>query len=256
MAQRRMFSLKIIDTDLFLDMPTSTQLLYFHLSMRADDDGFVAAPKKIIKIAGCNEDDMKILYAKQFILPFESGICVVRHWRIHNYIQKDRYQQTIYQAEKVALETSNNGSYEKCIQNVSRMDTQVRLGKVRLGKDNIQKIFIVKTSDKKAVSINALVRFWNSHGDLPKHDIKVSINYLKEKHKKIVALFSKANLIVAIDNYGQLMKNRKACPEDYWWTAKYDLWQFIDRENGLVKFIKYDEQNYMTKKAKEKEWWP
>ena len=86
MAQRRMFSLKVIDTDEFLDMPQSSQLLYFHLAMRADDDGFVSNPKKIMKITGSGDDDAKVLTAKNFIIPFESGVCVIRHWRIHNYI--------------------------------------------------------------------------------------------------------------------------------------------------------------------------
>lgn len=142
MANRRMFSLKIIDTDLFLDMPVSSQLLYFHLSMRADDDGFVSSPKKIIKMVNCSEDDFKILMAKNFVIPFESGICVIKHWKIHNYIQNDRYNKTMYQHEKQAL-VDIDGTYEiddsvntdtECIQDGYKPDTQVRLGKVRLGK--------------------------------------------------------------------------------------------------------------------------
>lgn len=130
-----MFSLDVIDTDLFIDMPHSSQCLYFHLAMKADDDGFVASPKKIAKSINVSNDDFKLLIAKGFIIPFESGICVITHWRIHNYIQNDRYTRTIYQNEKEQLNTDNKGIYT-CIQNVSKMDTQVRLGKVRLGKDN------------------------------------------------------------------------------------------------------------------------
>ena len=136
MANRRMFSLKVIDTDEFLDMPQTTQLLYYNLAMRADDDGFIGNPKKIMRISGCGDDDMKVLIAKRFVIPFESGICVIRHWRIHNYIQSDRYCETEYLEEKKKL-LINNGKYEpknKCIQDVSKTDTQVRLGKVRLGK--------------------------------------------------------------------------------------------------------------------------
>lgn len=132
MAQRRMFSLKIIDTDLFLDMPISTQLLYFHLSMRADDDGFVSNPKKITKMVNCNEDDIKLLILKQFIIPFDSGVCVIKDWKIHNYIQKDRYTKTRYANEISHLMQDENGSYQLCIHNVSKMDTQVRLGKDRI----------------------------------------------------------------------------------------------------------------------------
>jgi len=85
-AQRRMFSMRIIDTDMFLDMPISSQLLYFHLSMRADDDGFVNSPKKISKMVGASDDEIKVLFAKKFIIGFDSGVVVIKHWRIHNYI--------------------------------------------------------------------------------------------------------------------------------------------------------------------------
>jgi hypothetical protein len=94
MAEKRMFAKTIIDSDAFLEMPQSTQLLYFHLAMRADDDGFVNNIKSIMRNIGCKEDDAKVLIAKRFIIPFESGVVVIKHWRIHNYIQKDRYKQT------------------------------------------------------------------------------------------------------------------------------------------------------------------
>ena len=111
MAQRRMFSLKVVDTDQFLDMPHSSQLLYFHLSIRGDDDGFVSSPKKIKQMVGASDDDMKILVSKRFIIPFESGVCVIRHWRIHNYIQGDRYTETNWKEEKRMLAIDENGSY-------------------------------------------------------------------------------------------------------------------------------------------------
>lgn len=145
MAERRMFSKTIIDSDFFIDMPLSAQSLYFHLSMRADDDGFINNPKKIQKMIGASDDDLKLLLAKRFLIPFESGIVVIKHWKIHNYIQKDRYKETIYTDEKQKLLTKKNKEYEllepiaECIQNVSKMDTQVRLGKVRLGKVRLGK---------------------------------------------------------------------------------------------------------------------
>ena len=92
MAERRMFAKSIIDSDAFLDMPMSARLLYYDLSMRADDDGFVNSPKKIMKIVGASVDDMNILIARKFILDFESGVIVIKHWRIHNYIRIDRYK--------------------------------------------------------------------------------------------------------------------------------------------------------------------
>ena len=111
MAEKRMFSKKIIDTDWFMDMPASTQNLYFHLSMRADDDGFVANPKRIIKLIGATEDDYKILIVKKFVIPFESGICVISDWRINNYLRADRYTETMYQEEKNQLILDENGKY-------------------------------------------------------------------------------------------------------------------------------------------------
>lgn len=126
MAQRRMFSLDITDSDAFQDMPQSSQLLYFHFGMKADDDGFVSSPKRIMKTIGVNEDDFKILIAKRFILTFETGVIVIKHWRINNYIQRDRYHETKYLKEKKRLFLKENGSYTDRIQNVSRMDTEAR----------------------------------------------------------------------------------------------------------------------------------
>lgn len=139
MAQRRMFSKKITDTDHFLEMPLSTQALYFHLNMGADDEGFIDRARTIQRTIGASEDDMKILIAKGFLIPFDTGVVVIRHWRIHNYIQSDRFQSTIYQDEKARLEydqskVANLNNEKKCIQNVSISEPQVRLGEDRLDK--------------------------------------------------------------------------------------------------------------------------
>lgn len=138
MAQRRMFSLQIVDTDAFLDMPPTSQLLYFHLSMRADDDGFVSNPKKIMKVVGSNDDDLKILFVKKFVLPFESGICVIKHWKIHNYIQNDRYKSTQYIREKALLEVEPETQKYQLKQDntdVYKVYTQDRV-RIELGKNN------------------------------------------------------------------------------------------------------------------------
>ena len=143
MAERRMFAKTIIDSDSFLDMPLSTQSLYFHLSMRADDDGFINNPKKIQRMVGCADDDLKLLIAKNFIIPFESGVVVIKHWKIHNYIRTDRYKETVYQEEKAQLNTKGNKAYTlkepDGIPNGYQWETQVRLGKdsIELDKDNI-----------------------------------------------------------------------------------------------------------------------
>ncbi len=139
MAERRMFAKTIIDSDAFLDMPLSSQSLYFHLSMRADDDGFNNNPKKVQRMIGASDDDLKLLILKKFIIPFDNGIIVIKHWKIHNYIQKDRYRETVYQEEKAMLQTNKNKSYTLCIQDGYNLDTQVRIGKdsIELDKKSI-----------------------------------------------------------------------------------------------------------------------
>ena len=143
MAERRMFAKSIIDSDAFLDMPLTAQALYFHLSMRADDDGFINNPKKIQRVIGGSDDDFKLLIAKRFIIPFESGVVVIKHWKIHNYIRNDRYKETTYLEEKAMIRTKANGAYTLQAppgipngnQMVYQMETQVRLGKDSIGKD-------------------------------------------------------------------------------------------------------------------------
>lgn len=145
MAERRMFAKKITESDAFLDMPSSTQMLYFHLSMNADDDGFVNNPKKIQRMCGASDDDFKLLIAKSFVILFESGIIVIKHWKMHNYIQSDRYRPTDYVDEKSMLGVKKNKAYTldeskmytKCIQDVSVGKDSI--GKVRLGEDSIVK---------------------------------------------------------------------------------------------------------------------
>lgn len=103
MGERRMFTRKITESDAFLDMPSSTQMLYFHLAMNADDDGFVNNPKKIQKMCGAADNDFKLLIAKSFVILFDSGIAVIKHWKMHNYIQSDRYKPSDYVEEKSML---------------------------------------------------------------------------------------------------------------------------------------------------------
>lgn len=138
MAKRRMFSLDVVDTDTFLDLPASSQSLYFHLGMRADDDGFVSSPKRITAMVNASSDDLKLLMAKGLVIPFDSGVCVIRDWKVNNYIQSDRYTPTLYMEEKKHLSCKKSGQYDysdiPCIQSVSELDTQVRLGKERKAK--------------------------------------------------------------------------------------------------------------------------
>lgn len=149
-----MFTQKIVDSDAFLDMPLSTQALYFHLNMRADDDGFVNNPKKIQRMIGASDDDLKLLIAKRFLLAFENGVVVIKHWRMHNLLRKDRYNPTQYQEQMEQLLLKDNGAYTENAEipiisepdnqvattwqpDGNQMATQDRIGKDSIGKDRI-----------------------------------------------------------------------------------------------------------------------
>lgn len=155
MAERRMFTLQIVDSDAFQDMPLSAQALYFHLGMKADDDGFLGNPKRVQRMIGASEDDMKLLLMKNFIYLFDTGICVIKHWKMHNYIQKDRYKPTAYELEKSMLELKQNKAYTvknpSCIQNGYILDTTCT---PRLGKDRLGKVSIVEDSKRHLNNIN------------------------------------------------------------------------------------------------------
>ena len=179
MAERRMMSKSIIKSDTFLDMPATTQNLYFHMLLDADDDGFINAPKSIMRMIGAKDDDMKVLTAKQFVIPFESGVVVIKDWKIHNYIQNDRYKPSTL-PERDLLNIQKDKTYT-LKSDVSRMDTECiqtvsigkdRLGKVRLGKDRIGKDRVGKDS------IDTLCHV--SHDDVDKSHIEI-IEYLNLK---------------------------------------------------------------------------
>ncbi len=204
-----MFAKTIIDSDAFLDMPLSTQALYFHLSMRADDEGFINNPRKIQRMIGASDDDLKLLVAKNFIIPFESGVVVIKHWKIHNYIRGDRLHSTKYTDEKSLLETKENGAYTItstiCQSNVSQMsdtlDTEVRLGKVSIGKVSIEgekrKRFTKPTLeevkayiDEKGYSVDAerFINYYESNGwkvgRNPMKDWQATVRNWASKEKK------------------------------------------------------------------------
>lgn len=222
MAQRRMFSLEVVDTDKFLDMPASTQNLYFHLGMRADDDGFVSSPKKITTLVNCSGDDLKLLITKGLIIPFPSGVCVVKDWKTNNCIQKDRYHETKYLEEKSRLQTTRNGTYVMVdtpwIQDGYKLDTQVRLGRDRLlppivphGDDTDQPEEKPTESESLTVSKKArgsgsppvdhsttslrFERFWAAY---PKKAAKKAAEKAFHKLNPDETLF--ANILAAVDN--------------------------------------------------------
>lgn len=171
MAQRRMFSKDITEHDGFLEMPLSTQALYFHLGMQADDDGFVS-PNRIVRMIGCQADDIKLLIAKRFILPFEDGVVVIKHWQINNYIQKDRYKITKHVEKMALLKVKDNGAYTldtKCIQNV-------HAGKVSIGKDTVE-------PGSKNLEINEK-DMWNKTADDFEEELQIDPDHKPEKKTK------------------------------------------------------------------------
>ena len=166
MAQRRMFSRKITETDRFLEMPLSSQALYFHLNMGADDEGFIDKAKTIQRTIGASDDDMKLLIAKGFLIPFDSGVVVIRHWRIHNYIQSDRFQSTLYQSEKAQLEydkskTASLKPIGNCIRNVSETETQVRLSKGSLDEDSLTTYPTVSDNEEEDIPYKEIISYLN-----------------------------------------------------------------------------------------------
>ena len=174
MAERRMMSKSIIKSDTFLDMPATTQNLYFHMLLDADDDGFINAPKSIMRMIGAKDDDMKVLAAKQFVIPFESGVVVIKDWKIHNYIQNDRYKPSTL-PERNLLNIQKDKTY-MLKDDVSSMDTKciqtVSIGKDRLGKDRLGKV----REGKDRLDISCHV----SHDDVDKSHFEI-IEYLNFK---------------------------------------------------------------------------
>lgn len=146
MAQKRMFDKTITNSDVFLDLPDSTQVLYFHLSMNADDDGFVNNWKSILRMTGTKEDDLKLLVAKSFIIPFDSGVIVIRHWRINNFLRKDRHIETKFQQELSMLEINENQEY-----------------RLTSGQPSIDKNRIEKNSIEYNTHQEAFDAFWNAY---------------------------------------------------------------------------------------------
>lgn len=172
-----MFTMKIVDTDAFLDMPLSTQCLYFHLNMRADDDGFIGNPKRIEKIIGANDDDLKLLIAKRFVILFDDGVIVIKHWRMHNTLSRDRYIETSYTDEKKKLLLKDNGSYS--LTNGNSIDDTKLIERSNRQTQNRRKIDVQKT-----------------HSDIDK-DIDSDIELDKDKEKDI------KDLIVSKDTIRQ-----------------------------------------------------
>lgn len=194
MAERRMFAKTIIDSDAFLDMPVTARLLYYDLAMRADDDGFVNSPKKIMRMVGASQDDLSILVLRKFIIPFDNGVVVIKHWRIHNYIRKDTYNETPYKEQKACLELDENNAYRltggypstDSQRLVDGQSTQVRLGKVRLGKDSVDSTPTPKFTPPTLEEVKAYCKERNNQVDPERFiDYYASQNWKKANGQKV-----------------------------------------------------------------------
>ena len=245
-----MFTQKIVDSDAFLDMPLTTQALYFHLNMRADDDGFVNNPKKIQRMIGASEDDLKLLVVKRFILAFENGVIVIKHWRMHNLLRKDRYNPTQYQDQMAEIEMKDNGSYtEKRREPLEIVDSESMATnwqphgnqlapQDRIGKDRIDTNSRAEVRKEDTVTCKQVVDLYHS----------VCISYpsvktLSEARRKAI----KARLnTYSLDDFRTLFEKAEASAflkgsNDRNWTANFD-WLIKDANMAKVIDGNYDKQ--------------
>ncbi len=185
MAKRRMFSQQITESDSFLDMPLSAQALYFHLGMTADDDGFVNSPKRVQRVIGANDDDLKLLIAKNFVIAFDSGVVVIKHWKINNFIRNDRYTPTVYEEEMAMLYEKPNRAYTLGIPDDNQWHTNgiPRLDKTRLDKTSIDKNVVCDMTDLlTADEIHKLYeRYENAHDLIEQVQAEVNQKHLQIK---------------------------------------------------------------------------
>lgn len=190
MAERRMMSKKIIDTDKFLDMPQSTQNLYFHLLLRADDDGFIQSPKSVMRITGCKDDDLKLLIAKEFLIRFDTGVIVIKHWRIHNYLRVDRYNKSeLPEVKQVQLvdkvyELTGGTTIGTTIgiPMVTEMDTQIRIDKNRLEENREEDICSPAKQDNTPKEVYEIIDYLNlKTGKSYKHTTKKTKSLIKAR---------------------------------------------------------------------------
>jgi hypothetical protein len=230
MAERRMFAKSIIDSDAFLDMPVTTQNLYFHFGMRADDDGFIGCPKRIMSLVKSNDDDYKILIAKKFIIPFESGICVIKHWRINNFLRNDRHTDTNYIDEKAQLTIKENGAYSVGIPQVypsgiPNRYTQavyrsgipmVYTGKDSIGKDSIEKSISPAPKEQKE-----------------KYGVYKNVKLSNEEYEKLIKENNGKEVIDFFSEYREY-KGYK-CKNDYVAIKKWGFIAFAEYKIKLEK---------------------
>ena len=241
MAEKRMFSMNVIDSDAFLEMPLSTQALYFHLSMRADDDGFLNNAKRIMDMIKANQNDYDLLLAKSFIIQFPDGICVIKHWRINNYIRKDRYHETVYTEEKDMLTVKKNGAYslnssnsDIGIPDCNHMDTESRVEKNRVEKNRAEE------SRQESVAMFNAEKAWNDTFSLyPKKTSAVTaknvwmdklIDVIEPNRRDVAVLIYKATKMYLAD-----YENNNPDDENHRYIPKYSDWLVNDCDYWISK---------------------
>ena len=241
MAQRRMFSKNVARTDVFIDMPQSAQNLYFHLGIEADDDGFVS-PKMVMRMLGSADDDLKLLIAKQFVIPFQDGVIVIRHWKVNNEIRQDRYKETQYVEHKKSLKLKD-GVYDRTTGGrhlvVPEVVPMVDTGKDRLGKDRLE--------EKESLSLvsyeQKILEHWNSKDIITRkemsRDAKNEVRLLMREEKKRDEILE--CVLKAIDVYATVLKG-----DEYMWSYKWNLYEFLKR--GFKKFDGKTVEDYKKEK--------
>ena len=225
MANRRMFSKDVTNSDEFLDMPLSSQALYFHLGLNADDDGFVS-PRGIMRLVEAKEDDLKVLGAKGFIIKFEKSVIVITHWKTNNEIKKDRYKKTIYQ-EHLDILGLNNGKYTlepKCFQNVSKMDTQDRLGKDSIDKNRIEEISICEGTSLEEKKLNKIIPTIIEKFKKINPSLQYGNKTQRSACENLINHYGEEKTLKLVDAVIRSQFEDKYCPKA---TTPYILWQKI-----------------------------
>ena len=260
-----MFTQKIIDSDAFLDMPLSTQALYFHLNMRADDDGFVNNPKRIQRTVGASEDDLKLLCAKRFVIGFESGVIVIKHWRMHNTLRKDRYNPTQYQEELASLDVKGNNAYTErayclpepeieVVETVWQPSGNHLATQYREDKNSIDKISIDKGNGDSGESVSCQQIVDLYHSICKSYS---TVRSLSESRKKAI----KARLkTYRLDDFKTVFENAENSSflkgaNDRNWSANFD-WLIADKNMAKVLEGNYADKPRYGRKEQVPAWMP
>ena len=244
MAERRMFAKAITNSDAFLDMPLSSQCLYFHLSMNADDEGFVDRAKSIMRMVGAKDDDLKVLISKSFIIPFETGVIVIKHWKINNYLRNDRITETNYTNEKSLLSLKDNGSYTlgrqvvgNCQASGRQVEAQYSIGKDSIGKDSIEEESICKEEKPLCEGEPSTPTPKVKH----KHGIYKQVTLTDDEIKRLDNEFGEEYIKQVIDRIDELVKMNG---NKYKWKDFNLVIRKVIRENwSIIKDLKIEKND-------------